>query len=51
MVELSDSGWLQGAFSTLVFLFDSVGLKQNGGKTVGMIYCPCQAAGTHSEAA
>ena len=51
MVELSDSGWLQGAFSTLVCLFEILGLKKNVRKTVGMVYCPCQAAGTHSEAA
>ena len=37
MVALSDQGWLQGAFGTLVGLFDWVGLRKNVGKTLGMI--------------
>ena len=37
MVALSDTRWLQGAFSTLVSLFDRVGLRNNVGKTVGMV--------------
>ena len=45
MVALSDPGWLQGAFNTLVGLFYSVGLRTNFGKTVGMVCHPCQAAG------
>ena len=51
MVALSDPRWLQGAFSTLVGLFDSVGLRTNVGKTVGMVCRPFQAAGTQLEAA
>ena len=50
MVTLSDPRCLQGAFSTLVGLFDSFGLRTNVGKTVGMVCRPCQAAGTQSEA-
>ena len=46
-----DPQWLQGGFSTLVGLFDRVVLKTNVGKTVEMVCCPCQAAGTLSEAA
>ena len=41
MVELLDSRWLQGAFSTLLGLLDSVGLRTNVGKTVGMVCRPC----------
>ena len=37
MVASSDPRWLQGAFSTLVGLFDRVGLRNNVGKTVGMV--------------
>ena len=43
MIALSDPGWLQGVFSTLVRLFDRVGMKANFMKSVGMVYCPCQA--------
>ena len=43
--------WIQGAFSTLVGLFDRVGLQTNVGKTVGMVRCPCWEAGTQLEAA
>ena len=39
MVALSEPRWIQGAFSTLLGLFDRVGLKTNVGKTVGMVYC------------
>ena len=45
MVASSDPGWLQGAFNTLVGLFDRVGLRTHFGKTVGMVCHPCQAAG------
>ena len=45
------SNRLQGAFSTLVGLFDRVGLRKNVGKTVVMFYLPCQVAGNQSEAA
>ena len=51
MVASSDPRWLQGAFNTLVGLFDRVGLLKNVGKTVGMVCQPCQAAGNLSEAA
>ena len=51
MIELSDPGWLQGEFSTLVRLFDWVGLRGKVGKTVGMVCRPCQAEVTQSEAA
>ena len=51
MVASLDPRWLQGAFITLVSLFDRVGLRTNVRKTVGMVCSPCQAAGTHSEAA
>ena len=37
MVASSDPGWLQGAFNTLVGLFDRVGLQTNVGKTVGTV--------------
>ena len=37
MVASSDPGWIQGAFNTLVGLFDRVGLRPNVGKTVGMV--------------
>ena len=40
MVALSDLRWLQGAFSTLVGLFDEVGLRNNVGKTVVMVCRP-----------
>ena len=42
---------MQGGFSTLVGLFDWVGLRTNAGKIVVMVFRPCQAAGTQSEAA
>ena len=45
MVALSDLHWIQGAFSTLVGLFDRVGLCTNSGKKAGMVCHPCQAAG------
>ena len=50
MVTLLDLRWLQEAFSTLVGLFDRVGLRTNVRKTVRMICCMCQAEGTQSEA-
>ena len=49
MVAFSDPRWLQGAFSTLVCLFDRVGMRTNVRKTVGMVFCPCRAEGTQSE--
>ena len=51
MVASYDPRWLQGAFDTLVVLFNTVGLWTNVKKTVGMVYHPCQAAGNLSEAA
>ena len=51
MVASSDPGWLLGGFSTLVRLFDWVGLRKNFGKTVRMVCRPCKAAVTQSEAA
>ena len=50
MVALSDLGWLQGAFSTLFALFDRVGINTNITKTAGIVFRPCQAAGTQSGA-
>ena len=37
MVASSDPQWLQGYFRTLVGLFNSVGLRTNVGKKVGMV--------------
>ena len=37
MVASSDPQWIQGEFSTLVGLFDMVGLWNNVMKTVGMV--------------
>ena len=51
MVASSDPRWLQWAFDTLASLFERVGLRTNAGKTVSIVCRPCQAAGTHSEAA
>ena len=51
MIALSDLGWMQEAFHTLVGMFDRVGMRNNIEKTVGMICCPYQAVGTQSEAA
>ena len=44
MVASSDLVWLQGAFNTLVGLFDRVGLQTNVGNTVGMVCHSFQAA-------
>ena len=41
MVASSDPQWLQGDFSTLVGLFDRVGLRTKVRKTVGMVCRPC----------
>ena len=51
MVASSDPRWLQGAFSTLVGLFNRVGLQTNVEKIVGMVCQSCQADGTQSEVA
>ena len=51
MVVSLDPAWLQGAFSALVDIFDSVGLQTNVGKTVSMACHPCRAgAGKRIEA-
>ena len=50
MVALSDPRWLQGDFSTLVGLFDRVGLKTNVRKIVRMVCRLFQAAGMQLEA-
>ena len=41
---------MQGGFSTLLGLFDWVGLRKNVGKTYIMVCRPCQEAGTQLEA-
>ena len=48
MVASSDPRWLQVTFSTLVGLFNWVGLRNNAGTTAGMVCRPYQAAGTQS---
>ena len=40
MVASSEPAWLQGAFNSLVGLFDRVGLQTNVGKTVVMVCHP-----------
>ena len=50
LVASTDPVWLQGAFDTLIRLFDRVGLWKNVGKTVGVICRPCYALGTQREA-
>ena len=51
MLASSDPHWIQWAFNALVGLFKRVGLRTNLGKTVSMVFRPCQAAGNQSEAA
>ena len=51
MVALSDPRWLQWEFTTLVGLFDQVGLNTNTGETARMTCRPFTAAGNHSEEA
>ena len=51
MVASSNHQWLQGAFNTLVGMFDRVGLSKYAGKTVSMVCHPCQAAGNLSDVA
>ena len=51
MVASSDPRWLQGVFGTLAGLFDRLGLNTNVGKTVRMVYRPCQASVMYSETA
>ena len=45
MVVSLDPAWLQGAFSSMVAIFDRVGLRNNFGKTVSMACHPCRAGG------
>ena len=51
MVASSDPAWIQGAFNSLVGLFNRVGLQTNIGKTVGMVCHPCQAEGNITKTA
>ena len=51
MVASSDPRWLQGAFNTLVSLFDRLVLRTNALKAVGMVFHPCQASGNQTESA
>ena len=43
MVGATDPKWIQGAFSSLVAIFDRVGLLTNVRKTVSMVCHPCRA--------
>ena len=45
MVASLDPRWLQGAFNTLLGLFDRAGLRTNVGNTVVIVCHPCQSAG------
>ena len=45
MVASSDPGWLHGGFSTLIGLFDRLGLNANVRKTVAMVFRPFQSTG------
>ena len=51
MVASSDPRWLQWVFTTLVGLFERVGMKMNTGKTVSMTCRPCPAVRNRSEVA
>ena len=51
MVASLDQKCLQGDFSTLVVLFDRVGLMTNYRMNVDMVSSLCQATGTHSDVA
>ena len=43
MVGATEHKWIQGAFSTLVAIFDRIGLHTNVNKTVSMACQPCRA--------
>ena len=49
MLASLDPGWLLEAFNTLVGLFDRLGLRKHSRKTIAMVCCICQAAGTQSK--
>ena len=52
MVVSSDPAWLQGAFNTLVAIFDRVSLLTNVRKTVSMVCHPYRVgAGNRTEEA
>ena len=51
MIASSEPGCLQGAFRTLLGMFDWVGLRTNVRNMVRMFFCPCQAAVNNLEAA
>ena len=52
MIASSDPAWLQGVFTALLGLFDTVGLQNNVGKTVSIVCHPCQAtAGNRTQEA
>ena len=46
LVVYINPDWPQGAFKTLIGLFNRVGLHTNLGKTFGMLYRPRHAVGT-----
>ena len=50
MVTSLEPIWIQGAFITLVGLFDRVVLNTNVGKTVKIFCHPCQVSGMQVEA-
>ena len=45
MIASLDPGWIQGAFSTLLGMFDRVVMNTKIRKMVGMVCRPCQVAG------
>ena len=49
IVASSEPQWIHVTFSTLVGLFDRVGLRTNIGKTSVMVCFLCQAEGNQSE--
>lgn len=51
LIASTDPDWLQGAFETLIGLFNRMGLRTNVGKTVRMICLPCHVVGNNSEVA
>ena len=51
MVAFPDTQWIQGYFSTLVSMFDRVGMWTNFRKKFVMVCRLCQAAGTQLEVA